>query len=245
MRTYARNARSEMLSYDQYKNIFYWLYVIEYANFDCQEEYSEVLTTNGYHLGGMGEGVTEWNNTEWFRYNGRYPLTPCGYANEFGNKTGIKSFTTVAGTNDLDTGIYVTSAVTSIVPRWRGFENLFGDIWTNLDGILIDTYADYNPNNMNYVYTCKDPTKYADDLNGDGYEKVGEEIHQIGYTKLFDLGNAAHIIPKVTEGNFDIYKCDYHWIGDKDSILKTLVVGGCARFERVNGLGGFNSGCNV
>lgn len=35
MRTEARNAGSEMLSYDQYKNIFYWLYVVEYANFNC------------------------------------------------------------------------------------------------------------------------------------------------------------------------------------------------------------------
>ena len=25
------------------------------------------------------------------------------------------------------------------VPRWRGFDNPFGDIWTNLDGIIIDT----------------------------------------------------------------------------------------------------------
>ena len=33
MRTYSRNAGSEMLSYLEYKNIFYWLYVIEYANF--------------------------------------------------------------------------------------------------------------------------------------------------------------------------------------------------------------------
>ena len=35
MRTYSRNAGSEMLSYLEYKNIFYWLYVIEYANFNC------------------------------------------------------------------------------------------------------------------------------------------------------------------------------------------------------------------
>lgn len=34
-RTECRNAGNEMLSYDQYKNIFYWLYVVEYANFNC------------------------------------------------------------------------------------------------------------------------------------------------------------------------------------------------------------------
>lgn len=35
MRNDARAAGSEMLNYDQYKNIFYWLYVVEYANFNC------------------------------------------------------------------------------------------------------------------------------------------------------------------------------------------------------------------
>ena len=33
-RTYARNIGKELLSYDQYKAIFYWNYIIEYANFN-------------------------------------------------------------------------------------------------------------------------------------------------------------------------------------------------------------------
>nr|DAJ81332.1 MAG TPA: hypothetical protein [Caudoviricetes sp.] len=49
MRTYSKNAKSEMLSYEQYKNIFYWLWVIEYANFNSQEEFNEELTAEGYH----------------------------------------------------------------------------------------------------------------------------------------------------------------------------------------------------
>ena len=48
MRTWARNAGSEMLSYEQYKWIFYWAYVIEYANFNCQATYNEELTADGY-----------------------------------------------------------------------------------------------------------------------------------------------------------------------------------------------------
>ena len=63
MRTNSRNAGSEMLSYDQYKNIFYWLYVVEYANFNCQEAYNEALTEEGYHQGGMGPGVTGINGS--------------------------------------------------------------------------------------------------------------------------------------------------------------------------------------
>ena len=93
--------------------------------------------------------------------------------------------------------------------RWRGFDNPFGDLWTNLDGIIIDADADNHPNNMNYVYTCQDASKYADTLN-DSYVKVGEEIHQDGYTKSFDLGDAAYIIPHVMGGNTTKYICDYH-----------------------------------
>ena len=241
MRTYARNASSEILSYDQYKNIFYWLYVVEYANFNCQEAYNEELTAEGYHQGGMGEGVTNWNSINLSNYNSQCPLTPCGYTNEFGNKTGVKSFTTVAGTDNLDAGTTSIPAITSVVPRWRGFENPFGDIQTNLDGIIIDADVDNHPNNMNYVYTCQDPTKYADNLNGDGYEKVGEEIYQEGYTKLFDLGDAAHIIPNVMGSNTTQYKCDYHYVGSKGKTLKTLLVGGRENDGAAAGLGSFLS----
>jgi hypothetical protein len=34
MRTYCRQSGTEIMSYLEYKAIFYWLYVIEYANFN-------------------------------------------------------------------------------------------------------------------------------------------------------------------------------------------------------------------
>jgi len=60
MRTYSKNAGNYMMSYDEYKNIFYWLYVVEYANFNSQEAYNAVLTDDGYKQGGLGNGVTTW-----------------------------------------------------------------------------------------------------------------------------------------------------------------------------------------
>lgn len=233
MRTDSRNAGSEMLSYDQYKNIFYWLYVVEYANFNCQEAYNAALTEDGYHQGGMGPSITNVNATKWDEYNGYYPLTPCGYGNDLGNGTGLKTIVLPATASEAKSTHYMA--------RWRGFDNPFGDIWTNLDGIIIDADADNHPNNMNYVYTCQDPEKYADNLNGEGYEKVGEEIHQDGYTKLFDLGDAAHIIPNVMGGNTTQYKCDYHWTGGKNATLRTLLVGGRAHHGADAGLGAFYS----
>ena len=236
MRTYSRNAKSQMLSYDQYKNIFYWLYVVEYANFNSQEAYNATLTDEGYRQGGMGDSITTMD--KWNEYNGYYPLTPCGYGNTLGNRTGLVSLTIPEFTYGADNT--VRAAQTMQMARWRGFDNPFGDIWTNLDGIIIDADADNHPNNMNYVYTCQDASKYADTLN-DSYVKVGEEIHQDGYTMSFDLGDAAHIIPHVMGGNTTQYICDYHWTGGRDKNLRTLFVGGRAAFGAAAGLGCFDS----
>lgn len=237
MRTYSRNAKSQMLSYDQYKNIFYWLYVVEYANFNSQEAYNETLTDEGYRQGGMGVGIN--NMDEWDSYNASSPLVPCGYGNALGNGTGLLSLTIPRFTSDANNN--VVDKQTMSMPRWRGFDNPFGDISTNLDGIIIDADANNHPNNMNYVYTCQDASKYADTLN-DSYVKVGEGIHEHGYTKSFDLGDAAHIIPHVMGGDTTKYICDYNLSGRKTETLCTLIVGGDASTVHGAGLGFFNQG---
>lgn len=240
MRTYSRNANSQMLSYDQYKNILYWLYVVEYANFNSQEAYNATLTDEGYRQGGMGVSITTMD--KWKEYNGYYPLTPCGYGNTLGNRTGLVSLTIPEFTYGADNT--VGAAQKMQMARWRGFDNPFGDLWTNLDGIIIDADADNHPNNMNYVYTCQDASKYADTLN-DSYVKVGEEIHQSEYTKSFDLGDAAHIIPHVMGGDITKYICDYHQTGAKNKTLRMFLVGGSANNGAGAGLGGFDSDCGV
>ena len=234
MRSYARNAKSQLLSYDQYKNIFYWLYVVEYANFNSQEAYNATLTDEGYRQGGMGEGIN--NIHSGGAYNGGQALTPCGYGNTLGNRTGLVPLTISVLSND--------PAQTMQMPRWRGFDNPFGDICTNLDGIIIDADANHHPNNMNYVYTCQEASQYADTLN-DSYVKVGEEIHEDGFTRLFDLGDAAHIIPHVMGGNMTKYICDFHSTGNKNAILRTLIVGGCSPYNFNSGLCFFYSGSAI
>ena len=240
MRTYSRNAGSEMLSYDQYKNIFYWLYVIEYANFNCQEAYNEAVTAEGYKQGGLGAGVTTIGNAYWGYYNSYFPLTPCGYCNELGNGTGLKTMTVVTPTTS---GGDPTQTYNFSVPRWRGFDNPFGDILTNLDGIIIQEDAEENPNT---VYTTTDPNNYGDDESAkNAMEIAGHEINEYGYTKEFDLGEAAHIIPKSVGGDTTEYKCDYHWPGFGDASLYTLLVGGGATNGADAGLGAFDSSYGV
>ena len=114
MRTYAKNAGSELLSYELYKWIFYWAWVIEYATFDSQATYNAELTSEGYYQGGLGAGVTSGNYTHWEYYNNTNPVTPCGYLNEFGNGTGIKEMTCVMPTTS---GGDPTQSYTFQVPR--------------------------------------------------------------------------------------------------------------------------------
>ena len=241
MRTYSRNAGSEMLSYDQYKNIFYWLYVIEYANFNCQEVYNEAVTAEGYKQGGLGAGVTTITDSDhWLYYNDYYPLTPCGYCNELGNGTGLKTITVITPTTY---GEDPTQTYNFSVPRWRGFDNPFGDIFTNLDGIIIQGDAE---GNSSTVYTTTDPNNYGDDESAkNAMEIAGHEINEDGYTKEFDLGEAAHIIPKSVGGDTTEYKCDYHWPSFENTSLKTLLVGGSAGGGAGAGLGTFYSRAGV
>lgn len=241
MRTYATNAGSELLCYEYYKWIFYWNYVIEYANFNSQAAYNAELTSDGYRQGGLGPGVTDWSNsaTSWSGYNGTYPITPCGYCNDIGNFTGIKDLVIpeCTATNETDT----VATKTFKVPRWRGFDNPFGDIWTNLDGVVIQRTA---ANEISSVYTTTNKEEFTDVIGSKTI--AGYEVVQDGYIKEFDLGETAEIIPSSCTGaSATTYICDYHSCNATSTELRTLLVGGSAVHGGFAGLGYFNSGHDV
>jgi hypothetical protein len=235
MRKYARNNNKYVLSYDFYKWCHYWLPVIEYATFNLQQDFNAELDANGYHQGGLSAGVTNWDGGKWNNYNGSNPLTPCGYTNELGNHTGIKAFT--------------TNGYTSNAIRYRGIENIFGDIWTNLDGVIIQNDADSMNDSGNCVYknvyTCKDPDKFSDSITSN-YQFVAHEINSASYIGEFNLGETAEIIPISLGGGATTKKCDYNYVGDvTNTSLRTLRVGGAARDGSYAGVGYFYSGDSV
>lgn len=239
MRTYATNAGSEMLCYEYYKWIFYWAWVVEYATLNSQKAYTADLTAEGYHQGGLGDGVTTWNG-DWNTYNGYYPLTPCGYCNDIGNFTGVKDL--VIPETVINESTTVTSK-TFKVPRWRGFDNPFGDIWTNLDGIILERTAANQPSS---VYTTTDPTAFGDDNTAKGKMTVaGTEIASDGWIKDYDLGETGEIIPSVVGGSATTYMCDYHYCNASSTALRTLIVGGDATTGGYAGLGYFYSANGV
>lgn len=241
MRTYAINAGSELLCYEYYKWIFYWNYVIEYANFNSQATYNAELTSDGYRQGGLGPGVTDWSNstTSWSGYNGTYPITPCGYCNDIGNFTGIKDLVIpeCTATNEADT----VATKTFKVPRWRGFDNPFGDIWTNLDGVVIQRTK---ANEVSSVYTTTNKEEFTDVIGNKTI--AGYEVAQDGHIKEFDLGKTAEIIPSSCTGaSATTYMCDYHSCNASSTALRTLRVGGGAFYGGTAGLGSFYSGLVV
>ena len=239
MRTYATNAGSEMLCCEYYKWIFYWAWVVEYATLNSQKAYTADLTAEGYHQGGLGDGVTTWNG-DWNTYNGYYPLTPCGYCNDIGNFTGVKDLVIPETVINESTTV---ASKTFKVPRWRGFDNPFGDIWTNLDGIILERTAANQPSS---VYTTTDPTAFGDDNTAKGKMTVaGTEIASDGWIKDYDLGETGEIIPSVVGGSATTYMCDYHYCNASSTALRTLIVGSRANFGSNAGLGCFYSNTGV
>lgn len=224
MRTYATAAGQELLCYEFYKWIFYWNYVIEYANFNSQKEFNSELTSDGYHQGGLGPGMTTFSYSSWGTYNERYAITPCGYTNEFGNFSGVKT-------------IQIQSPeITLYANRWRGFENPFGDISTNLEGIIIK--RDTERANSN-VYTTTDISKYGEDYSL--FNIAGVEIGDYGWIKTFDIGSKAEIIPSSVDGSQSTYKCDFIYCNPYLTAKRWLCVGGNASTGTEAGLGFLSS----
>lgn len=356
-RKYARNAGSELLNYEYYKWVLYWLPVIEYATFNMQQNFNNTLTADGYHQGGLGTGITNMDGNCWSKMFLSTPIVPCGYANDLGNFTGSKELTTssyeytatlkttmeswsnisngtgtkgetlnitnvtTANTNltnigwdnangsitynvtgltegqsiifysnnqeiatattdgdiVVDWGNTVTSryiragftgecnitisyvsgtpatftfsSKTLSVARYRGFENIFGDVWTNLDGVIINIDSTTHPNDTNSdVFTTTNPDNYGDDNASLAKMKyTGTQAATESYIKEFDLGTNAEIIPSEVGGGAgaNTFKCDYSYRSISKNTLRTLFVGGYASYGSPAGLGFFSSSGSV
>lgn len=238
MRTNAINSGQELLCYEFYKWAFYWAYVIEYANFDSQKEFNSELTSDGYHQGGLGKKLNNFNYRNWVEYNRVNPITPCGYTNEFGNFSGVKQIL-IPRTETDDS---IISETTLYANRWRGIENPFGEINTNLDGIVLKKDS---TDAESRVYTTTDPSKFGDDVSA--MNVAGIEVTTDGYIKEFGLGETGEIIPQLVGGSESTYKCDYYYSNyDAQSTeARTLCVGGSASSGGYSGLGHFCSGSNT
>lgn len=188
--------------YQVHKALF-WLYAVEYANFNSQADYNAELTSEGFHQGGLGAGVSDWSSTEWYRLNIYQPFIPCGHTDSLGNSTGVVAYT--AYNEDG------SELKTSNVPRYRGVENPFGHIFKFIDGINVrisPTEAN-GGDNFSKVFVCEDLTK-LNDTNYNGYKYVGNEARSTGFIQKIIFGEKGEIIPSILGGSSTQFFCDFH-----------------------------------
>lgn len=89
MRSYSQKTDGGQMLYKQIWEAIVWSYVIEYADFDVKKAYNSKLTTEGYHQGGLGNGIANGNDLGY--YNDYQKFVPNDYTLELGNNTGIKT----------------------------------------------------------------------------------------------------------------------------------------------------------
>lgn len=213
-----------------------WLFVVEYATLNSQKAFNANLTTEGYHQGGLGEGVTSGTVT----VNGAttYSFVPCGTTNSLGNGTGIIEYThTNTNAEGASTGTKVVN-----VPRYRGIENPFGHVWKNVIDVVV-------AGTDNSVYICKDYTKFgtfeggtnptAEQLIAAGYElqDFKESTITSQYVKKLVNNNQADLFPTVVGNGASAttYYCDYHWTS-ATATPRTLLIGGASGSGSAAGL---------
>lgn len=214
-------------TYDAHRDLT-WLFVVEYATLNSQKAFNANLTAEGYHQGGLGDGVTSGTVT----VNGAttYSFVPCGTTNSLGNGTGIIEYThTNTNAEGTSTGTKVVN-----VPRYRGIENPFGHVWKNVIDVVV-------AGTDNSVYICKDYTKFgtfeggtnptAEQLIAAGYElqDFKESTISSQYVKKLVNNNQADLFPTVVGNGASAttYYCDYHWT-NATATPRTLLIGGCS-----------------
>lgn len=89
MRNYSQKTDGGQMLYKQIWEAIVWSYVIEYANFDVKKAYTNSLTTEGYHQGGLGNGLIGGNDL--VNYNNNEKFVPNDYTLALGNNTEFKA----------------------------------------------------------------------------------------------------------------------------------------------------------
>lgn len=228
-RTYSRNRGP---GWNQYgysdHNWLFWFFVIEYATLNSQKSVNNILDINGYHQGGLGNGVTTADAGQWGTFNGYNAFIPCGASNVLGNNSGEVSYTKV---NFGGAGVNVDFKV----PRYRGIENPFGHIPKICDGINIEVQSVAGGDKTN-TYVADNIADW-NDVNYNNYINHGEQARATGYQKFALLGATLDFLPIDTTGDASHYYCDRYYNAIPPSTeLRMLKVGGQSSDGTIAGL---------
>ena len=221
MQSRARANNSSTTNWNMYTyrahRILTVLYLVEYACTNSQKAFNAELTAEGYHQGGLGDGVTTGN----IKVNGvdTWSCVPCGSTDEHGNFTGITPVTVIS-TDAEGTATQKTYSV----PTYRGIENPFGHVWKN----CIDTLVHFNvQTNKNDVYINTDLSTFGS-TNISDYDYQCSTTITEGYKKKLVYNAAFDILPPIDEafgGSTTTYWCDYNWTNNSTTDRLTLIGG--------------------
>ena len=140
---------SQMLYY-QIWNAIVWCYFIEYADFNVKKPFTNNLTDEGYHQGGLSEGVD--NLINYADYNGSMSIVPIDYTLSIGNNTGI-----------ITNPAYSFRVKSRNNSTWRNW-NITGEQFG-----IIATIDSANDNILNITYLWRDDM----DIVTTGWGEVG------------------------------------------------------------------------
>lgn len=237
-RQYGRNRGTGWGCYDWNAHLaIYWLFAIEYATLNCQKAFTSTLTSEGFHQGGLGPGVSTFSN--WATYNSYNPIIPCGFTNSLGNNTGEVTFTLTP-----EQAKAYGSQHSEIVPSYRGIENPFGHVWEWTDGVLAKgVNGEYQEN-----YVSRDPSQYASTLN-DSYVDMGRGASANGYCKAILASKPSHpqeqrvygdIFERDNSGSDITFFCDSRNHANGNNSIYGFRVGGGSTNGADSGLACFN-----
>lgn len=207
-----RGSGWEMYTYGAHKTLF-WLFAVEYATLNSQKPFNAQKDANGFAQGGLGPGPTQM--TDWTNFNNNNPLIPCGYTNEFGNRSGEKAYVVKNSSNGTH--------ATLMANRYRGIENPFGHIWKHTDGANIQVTT--GDDGLSILWTTNDPSNFSD-TSYTGYDKKGNVCRINGHVKKMLLGEDGDIIATEVGGSTSTYWCDNYYTNVSVNRMQLVVVGG-------------------
>ena len=211
MRAYTQKIKGSQVLYYQIWNAIVWCYFIEYADFDVKKPFNSNLTSEGYHQGGLGEGLITINN--WDEYNSYTPIVPIDYTLSAGNNTKLIS----KPSHSFDS--FVQKQLN--VPCYRGF-NVFwyGDVWLNIENFL--SQYDSTSNKRKFYFT-DNPNNFSNDINNKEHIiEINPNLND--WAKEIAIGNNADLITNKVSNTSNYTNC-YRWDSNDTSVHTTFVGG--------------------
>ena len=207
-----RNNHYAMYTYNIHKFIT-WCFVVEYATLNSQKNVNNVLTVEGYHQGGLGNGVTSGTK----KVNGKnvWAFVPCGTTDSLFNGSGEVTY----NYTNTDAEGAETQASTK-TNRYRGIENPFGHVWKNCCDIIIT-------GTTNKVYLTDNIENFGNDRSLFTDSGLTSFPTTEQWVKRINNNAAADLFCQEGGGGSTTYFCDYYRTNANDHD-RTLLLGAFA-----------------